>query len=129
MRVIDTHHKLNLAAFGILNTLQRLTKKKLVTEIQSINVRTSLVYYLLWRIDASNELHLEARSKRRNPAYFDCSTNQRITALVKECVDIYNRTHKRGAPWTFAEMIYFLKFVWQKETKDYLDAKALSRKL
>ena len=109
--------------------MQGLQKKKLVSEIESINVRTSLVYYLLWRIDAANELHIEKKNKRLNPAYFDDTTNQRITAFVKECVDIYNRTHKRGAPWTFTEMIYFLKFVWQKETKDDLDAKALSRKM
>jgi hypothetical protein len=98
-------------------------------DIRLINVRTNLVYYLLWKVDAMDELHTETKERRRNPAYFDIETNKKIASFVKECIEIYNQTHKKVTPWTFTEMMYFLKFVWQKETKDYLDAKNLTNKL
>lgn len=103
--------------------------EKLVSEIGKINVRNTLVYYLLWKIDSLDELHDHSRRKRRNPAFFDIRSHSKIVSFVKECIEIYNNTHSHGAPWTFTEMIYFLKFVWQKETKDYLDAKSLANKL
>lgn len=83
----------------------------------------------MWKIDIENQLHRESKSKRRNPAYFDRTTNQKITSFVKECIDIYNASHRKAGQWTFAEMMYFLKFVWQKETKDYLDRKHLANML
>lgn len=106
--------------------MQRSTKEEVEEEIGKIHNRLTLASYLIWKIDVLDELHIEQRKNiRANPLRHGEETARRIRLFIKRCIELFNESHPREEPWTYAEMMFILRNAWFVQTKIYLHSKTV----